>query len=206
VSETKQHLEARTTLYLSLKDALAADHAIGSQQFLYWDAANPERNLLPDVFVKRRCADWLFDNWKVWEHAAPELAVEILSPLDPRDQDWDDKMARYRASGIGEVVRFDPASQMQPVRIWDRIEGDLVERSRDGADLMECAALGLWWAVVPSDFGPQIRLARDREGNDLLLTPNEDLLRLRAELAKVRAARARMEEERLLAAKTEEGA
>ena len=51
VGETKRHLEARTTLYLLLKDAFA-DKAIGSDQFVYWDASDPRKCLSPDVFVK----------------------------------------------------------------------------------------------------------------------------------------------------------
>lgn len=198
VSETKRHLEVRTTLYLLMRDALAG-HAVGSEQFMYWDAADPQKCLSPDVFVKRGSSDALFDTWKVWERGAPDLAVEIVSASDRRDQDWGDKMLRYRASGIGEVVRFDPLDRMHPVRIWDRVEGDLVERAPGSADLHECAALGLWWVVVPSPFGPQLRLARDREGQDLLPTPDEERLRLATELAEERKARALAEHERSLA-------
>jgi hypothetical protein len=37
---------------------------------------------------------------------------------------------RYRASGIGELVRFDPLDEVQPIRVWDGFDGDLVERAR----------------------------------------------------------------------------
>ncbi len=47
VSETKRHLEARTTLYLLLKAALAGT-AIGSNQLVYWDAGDPRKCLSPD--------------------------------------------------------------------------------------------------------------------------------------------------------------
>ena len=198
VSETKRHLEVRTTLYLLMKDAIAG-HAIGSDQFVYWDARDPQRCLSPDVFVKRGTTDALFDTWKVWERGVPELAVEIVSASDRRDHDWDDKMERYQASGIHEVVRFDPANASSPVRAWDRIEGDLIERSPGSSDLYECATLGLWWVVAPSSFGPQLRLARDREGKDLLPTPDEQRLSLAEELAQERRARAQAEHAQLVA-------
>lgn len=198
VSETKRHLEARTTLYLLMKDALAG-HAIGSDQFVYWDARDPQRCLSPDVFVKRGTSDALFDTWKVWERGAPDLAVEIVSTSDRRDLDWGEKMERYQASGIGELVRFDPLDEAQPIRVWDRIEGDLVERSPESSELRECATLGMWWVVARSPFGPQLRLARDREGKALLPTPDEERLRLAEELAEERKARAQAEHERLLA-------
>ena len=199
MSESKRHLEARTTLYLLLKDALAGQAAIGSEQFVYWDATDPQKCLSPDVFVKRGCTDALFDTWKGWERGSPDVAVEIVSASDRRDQDWDEKLARYRASGIAEVVRFDPMDRIRPVRIWDHVEGDLVERAPESADPHECAALGLWWVVVPSDFGPQLRLARDREGTVLLPTPDEDRIRLAQELSEERKARALEAHKRMIA-------
>jgi hypothetical protein len=198
VSETKRHLEVRTTLYLLMRDALAG-HAVGSEQFVYWDARDPQKCLSPDVFVKRGTSDALFDTWKVWERGAPELAVEVVSASDRRDQDWDEKMERYQASGIAEVVRFDPMNAECPIRAWDRVEGDLLERSPDSSDLCECATLGMWWVVAPSAFGPQLRLARDREGKELLPTPDEQRMSLAAQLAEERRARAHAEHERLLA-------
>ncbi len=198
VSETKRHLEVRTTLYLLMKDALAG-HAIGSDQFVYWDARDPQKCLSPDVFVKRGTSDALFDTWKVWERGAPELAVEVVSASDRRDSDWDEKMERYQASGIAEVVRFDPMNATCPIRAWDRVEGELLERSPDSSDLCECATLGMWWVVAPSPFGPQLRLSRDREGKDLLPTADEQRLILAGQLAEERRARTLAEHERLLA-------
>ena len=198
VSETKRHLEARTTLYLLLKETFAGQ-AIGSDQFLYYDAADPQRCLSPDVFVKRGSNVSDFDVWKVWEGGTPELAVEIISASDRRDADWGEKMARYRASGVAEVVRFDPLDREAQVRVWDRVADDLVERAPGSPHQRECAALGLWWVVVPSDFGPQLRLARDPEGKTLLPTPTEDRVRLVRELAEERHARSQAEHERLLA-------
>jgi len=65
--------------------------------------------------------------------------------------------------------------------------------------LQECAALGLWWVVADSDYGPVLRLARDREGQDLLPTANEQRLRLEDELARERRARTVAEHERMVA-------
>lgn len=198
VTETKRHLEARTTLYLLLKHALTED-ALGSDQFVYFDAADPRRCLSPDVFVKRGSGLRDFDVWKTWKAGAPDLAVEIVSASDRRDDDWEEKLGRYRASGIGEVVRFDPADVANPVRVWDRVEDDLLEREPRSTLLRECATLGLWWVVVPAELGPQLRLARDREGKELLATPGEAEERLAEELAEERRARAEAEHARLVA-------
>jgi len=197
VSETKRHLEARTTLYLLLKDALDGA-AIGSDQFVYSDATDPHKCLSPDVFVKRGVPDSPFESWKVWERGAPDLAVEIISASDRRDEPWSEKVARYQESGINELVRFDPTSE-RAIRVWDRVDGELVERAATSPDLRACQSLGLWWMVTSSAYGPLLRLARERDGSGLLPTPNEEGVRLAQELAEERKARSLAEHDRRLA-------
>jgi hypothetical protein len=197
VSETKRHLRARTTLYLLLEEAVAGG-AVGSEQFVYWDATEPKKCLSPDAFVKLGSNDQDFDSWKVWQRGAPDLAVEIVSESDRSESEWEAKLERYQASGIGEVVRFDP-DDAAPLRVWDRVDGDLIERSPESTTLRECAALGLWWVVVPSALGALLRLARDREGDALLATPGEERFRLAEELGEERRARALAEHARALA-------
>lgn len=197
VSETKRHLEARTTLYLLLKDAFAGS-AIGSEQFVYWDPRDPRKCLSPDAFLKLGSPDATFETWKVWERGAPDIAVEIVSASDQHESDWAEKMERYEASGIRELVRFDAADAAQPIRVWDRVQGELVERAKDDPRLRACAAVGMWWVVAPSPFGLQLRLARDGEGRQLLPTPDEERVRLAAELTEERRARAAAEHERAI--------
>jgi len=189
VSETKRHLEARTTLYLLLKDAFAGK-AIGSDQFVYWSASDPRQCLSPDVFVKLDLPDEAFETWKVWERGAPDVAVEIVSKSDQRDSDWGDTLARYQACGVGELVRFDADDASRSIRVWDRVDGELIERAQDDLHLRECMTLSAWWVVAPSAYGPQLRLARDPEGRELYTTPVEDCARLKAELIEERQARA----------------
>jgi len=180
VPETNRHLEIRTALYLMLKDEVGAHATVGSEQFVYYDPTNPKRCLAPDVFVKLGKPHAVFDSWKVWERGAPDVGVEVVSAFDRPENDWDEKIERYRGAGVGEVVRFDADDADEPIRVWDHHDGDLVERRSDDPRLRECAALGLWWTVVDStELGPTLRLARDREGRDLLPTPSE--ARIRAE-------------------------
>lgn len=198
VGETKRHLEARTTLYVLLSQAFAKS-AVGSEQFVYWDAGDPRKCLSPDVFVKLRAPNETFDNWKIWERGAPDLAVEIVSASDRRDLDWEEKLERYQASGINEVVRFDAAQRSTKLRVWDRVDGELLERAPDSDTFCECATLALWWVLVPSELGLLLRLSRDREGKELLPTPSEEAMRLAVELAAERAARTEEHHARLLA-------
>ena len=121
--------------------------------------------------------------WKTWERGAPELVVEITSRSDQERWPWEEKLGRFHEMGSREVVRFDPeAAPGQRLRVWDRVEGDLVERVVEG-DASPCLVLALWWEVAPlEDIGHALRLARDVQGRDLLPTPVEAAERRIAEL------------------------
>ncbi|WP_437840569.1 Uma2 family endonuclease [Sorangium sp. So ce1153] len=190
VPETKRHLEIRTLLYLVLK-TFAERAAIGSDQFVYWSASDPSRCLAPDAFVRLGTPDTPFGSWKIWERGAPELAVEIMSEHDAAPQTWDEKLAKYHELGVLELVAFDPdAAPGERLRVWDRIEGDLVERVVE-EERSPCTVLELHWVVVPAAGHPAaLRLARTPDGADLVLTP-EEAARRSAEAEK--AARATAE-------------
>lgn len=189
VPETKDHLELRTALYQILKFRFAAEALIGSEQFVYWDPTNPAACLAPDVFVRLGTADEAFDCWKVWERGAPHLAVEIISRSDARDAVWEEKLAKYARLGIRELVRFDAEDAERPLRIWDQIEGDLVERRLPAKTGSECSTLGLYWVVVPSAELP-LRLSHDPGGKNLLSTPFEEAARAEAALQRALDAEA----------------
>ncbi|MBK8254243.1 MAG: Uma2 family endonuclease [Polyangiaceae bacterium] len=207
VPETKRHLEARTCLYLVLKHLLS-DKGVGCDQFLYWDPQDPRKCLSPDAFVKLGSLEFNFASWKVWEKGAPELAVEMVSSSDRAPTDWKDKVARYAASGVAELVRFDTDDEVQPIRVWDRIGGGLVERDKRDPNLRRCKTLELWWVVKSSQYGTELRLANDRDGVDVLPTPFEaaasraEAADIRAESADRRLQEALAEIERLRAERT----
>jgi len=201
VGETIRHLEARMALFLLTRTA-HENISVGSDQFVYYDANDPKKCLAPDVFVKRNSRIKDFDTWLVWRRGAPDLAVEVVSVADRMKLSWKEKFGRYEACGVQELVRFDPC-QIAPtptMQVWDRINGQLVERAPDSLDTYECKTLGLYWTVEMSDeYGEQLRLCRDREGKELLPTPSETLLLLEQKLAKMRRARVRERHKRLLA-------
>ena len=171
VPETKRHLELRTLLYQFLKLGFSQSAAIGSDQFVYWDPTSPSACLAPDAFVRNGQPNDLFGSWKVWERGAPHVAVEVVSASDPAT--WEEKLEKYRRLGVSELVRFDPESQLQPLRVWDLFDGDLLER-----DLSEPVAqsrfLGGYWLLVPdSELGLTLRLAHDPLGHRLYPSPAE---------------------------------
>jgi Uma2 family endonuclease len=173
VPETKRHLEQRTMLYQILKLAFAERAAIGCDQFVYWDPTDPQACLAPDAFVRSGVRDDLFRSWKVWERGAPEVAVEIVSSVDERDRNWDSKLLKYRRLGVGELVRFDPESEPVSLRIWDAINGDLVEREAVGRCAESRHLPGFWLVVEDEEQGSLLRLSHDGEGRHLYPTPVE---------------------------------
>ncbi len=172
VPEGYAHLVVRTFLFQLLQFALGPEHTVGSDQFIYWNATDPRRCLSPDVFVRLEAKQRVFGSWKTWEEGgAPDLAVEVISPNEGDGIEWDEKVARYHELGVRELVRFDPeGTPGRQIRVWDRVEGDLVERVQEERPI--CATLGLRWIVAPVADAPSgLRLAD--ETGALVLTALE---------------------------------
>jgi Uma2 family endonuclease len=174
VPETSVHMRLRTALFLILERELRGRAFVGSDQFVYWDPTDPKACLAPDLLVRLGGPLELLRSFKVWLHGAPHLAIEVVSPIDARDKNLRAKLERYRRAAIGEVVIFDPDDAVEPVRLWDFFDGDLVERDRSDPAAFRCDALGAYWKItVDATLGPMLRVARDPEGTDLWLTPEE---------------------------------
>jgi len=192
VPESGVHLRLRTALWSMLRLALGGRAMVGSDQFLYWDPTDPKQCLAPDVLVWLGAPDRPFPSWKVWERGAPHLAVEVISPSDARDRPWARKLAAYQRSGVLELVRFDPEDARRPLRLWDRLEGDLVEREVSPHELERSDVLDLFWLVEPApDLRRLLRLSRDAAGRERLLSDEESH---RAEAEAHRAAEERIRE------------
>jgi Uma2 family endonuclease len=167
--ETGVHLEVRTALYLLVRDFVGERGAVGSEQFVYWDPLDPRQCLAPGLIVRIGAAPGPFPTWKTWERGAPHLAVEVDSPSDAAEANWQRKIERYRRAGINEIARFDPEDIARPLRLWDRFEGDVVERDLDGEHALLCDALGVYWSVQShATLGRVLRLSRDALGQALL--------------------------------------
>jgi Uma2 family endonuclease len=192
VPEGKRHYKLRTFLYQVLELALADRACIGCDQFVYWNARLPGRCLSPDAFVYLGAPDCDFESWKTWERGTPQLAVEIVSDPGTEIFDWDRRYQSYLELGVRELVRFDPdAPEGARVAVWDRVDDDLIERVVE-ADATPCLTLGLHWIVRPVEGYPAgLRLARDPEGSDLLLSPAEERDAARRRVAELEAELAR---------------
>jgi hypothetical protein len=173
VPESKWHLEQRTVLYQILLLAFRERAVVGCDQFVYWDPTDPRKCLAPDAFVRLGTPDEPFRTWKVWERGAPEVAVEILSESDESDRDWNAKLANYRRLGVRELVCFDPERDPPSLRVWNAVEGDLVERALTSARAASHCLPGTWVVVPDPVAGALLRLSRDSDGQDLFPTPAE---------------------------------
>ena len=189
--ESRRHHRLRTTLFLVLHREFAPHSTIGCDQFVYFDATDPRRCLAPDAFVKLGVPDHDFDAYLVWEEGTPEVAFEVLSPSDsPERWTFKEKLRRYRSLGVRELVCFNlDAKPGKRLRVWDRLEHDLVERVVTN-ERTPCLVLGL--TMLVGNVGPDpiaLRFARDPAGRDLVLTPQELLAAATAERDRAAAAR-----------------
>lgn len=170
VPESKRHLELRTLLYQVLKLAFAERAAVGCDQFVYWDPTDPGACVAPDAFVHFGVADPWFRSWKVWERGAPQVAVEIISDSDEREDAWAEKLERYQRLAVSELVRFDPEAQARPLRIWDRVDEQLLERQLLAPRARSRFLDGFWLAIEQPECGLTLRLSTDEQGMGLFPT------------------------------------
>ncbi len=177
VPESRRHEKTRHLLAAIIEHALGENGLVCSDQFLYWDADDPRRCLAPDVCFRAGAPRDLVTSWKTWERGAPHVGVEIVSEGDRWGPPFKKKLERYRQTGVLEVVRYDWDDTENPIRIWDRVDGDLTERDRNDPEAFRCDSLGWYWCQrLDPELGLTLRLARNRDGTDLVLTPVEAAL------------------------------
>jgi len=173
VPESTLHGDLRTLLMLFLRQAFADVAMVGSEQFVYWDPTDPRACLSPDAFVRFGSKHEHFLSWKVWERGAPHVAVEIISHSDSSESSWLEKLEKYRRLGVSELVRFDPEAPEQPLRIWDFVGDDLLER-RLFEPWAQSRHLGGYWLPVENATGDlTLRLSHDEHGQHLFPTAAE---------------------------------
>ncbi|MBN1609145.1 MAG: Uma2 family endonuclease [Polyangiaceae bacterium] len=186
--ETQLHMELRSLLYELLVDYLGLEFTVGSEQFVYYAADDPHQSVAPDAFVRLEPRGERIRSWKTWERGAPEVAAEIVSDSDAPEPSVQDKLARYRRLGVRELVRFDPqAPAGSRLRVWDRVEGDLVERQVAG-ERAASQVLSLVWVVAAADDHEAALRVAEPEGG-LVLTRTEARQAAEADRQAAEAAR-----------------
>lgn len=174
VPETGRHLLLRTALFLALRHAFQERALVTSEQFVYWDPTDCTQCLAPDVAVRLGGPSEPIDVWKAWELGAPHVALEIASNHDRSKAERDRKLQRYRRAGVQEVVWFDPEDSAVALRLFDLLDGDLVERDSTVPEARRSATLGLYWTVNDDPIlGRTLGAAWDATGLSPLPTPEE---------------------------------
>jgi Uma2 family endonuclease len=188
VPETQLHMELRSLLYQLLVDYLGEEATVGSDQFVYYAADDPHQSVAPGAFVRLEPPRGMIRSWKTWERGAPEVAVELVSDSDAPEQDLEEKLARYRRLGVRELVRLDPqAPPGKQLRVWQRVEEDLVEREVIGGR-MPSAVLALVWVAAPAEHHDAALRIEDPGTRSLVPTRTEAReAEARAREAEVRA-------------------
>lgn len=172
--ESALHLHLRTALFLILERKLRGRAYVGSDQFVYWDATDPKLCLAPDAFVRLGGPSELLRSYQTWKHGAPNVAVEIISDTDGGPRELERRLERYRRAAIEELVYFDPENRERPLRLWDWVESDLVERDLSAPNALYCDALEAFWCLRPDPrLGRMLRLAEGADGTGLWPTPEE---------------------------------
>ena len=154
MGQSGRHYRMCNALYEILRAAAGDEHTVSCDAFVYFDAANPERKLAPDGAVKLGVPQHDFDSWKSWERGTPELAFGGTPfPSDsPERWTFEEKLRRYRALGVGQLVVFhvdgEPGSRL---RVWDRIDGNLVERTVTD-ERTPCLTLDAFLVITPVEI------------------------------------------------------
>lgn len=161
LGQGQKHLSRCFMLFEILRRACGAEHSVVSDMFVYWNATSSKLCRAPDAAIKLGLpsaitADTL--SWKTWELGVPEVVVEVLSASDTRER-WTltEKRDAYAEMGVDEFVCFDfDAPEGKRLRVWDRIDGDFVERVVEGETspsipLSEVLGATIAWTIAPGD-------------------------------------------------------
>ena len=156
---------ARALLVKSIEQHLGSSALVRANQALYWDPTDPKGYLVPDVALRRNTPSDRSLVWNTWARGAPHVAVELVSNEDQPELPLEEQLRRYQRAGVAEVVRFDRDDPNTPIRLWDFLDGDLVERDPVSLDARFCDALELYWCVQNHpELGAVLGLAQSESG------------------------------------------
>ncbi len=152
---------------------------IGQDVFFAWIPREPLVRVSPDVFVVDKPPDPPPSSIQTWlpGHKPPRFALEVVS--QDKTKDHEDAPLRYAQLGCTELVVFDPAApsgrrpDRQPLTVYRRQEDGAFARVYAGAGPAPSRELDAWLVVRPEHDRPRLRIARNAEGMDIVLTGDE---------------------------------
>ncbi len=203
LAESPRHMAAINHAFVVLQHwfTRAARVHVGSCENLFYAEGDPEKKLVPDLFVVRGLAELPEPSYRVWEVGkAPDFVLEVASPSNER-RDVGEKQALYAAMGVGEYWRFNPIGAL----MWPRQEGARLEGGRLSRLAYEPLSAGVDGSIYSETLGLELRVG-DRRGQEHLLRfrdpqTGKDLLTFEeSERGRLEERSRRLEAERALSA------
>jgi Uma2 family endonuclease len=178
----------------ALREEQRREGYIGWDVFVEWDPNDPRARVSPDMFLlEGQPASISPSIWQTWRPGCepPVFAMEIVSKKS-RAKDHDHNPMRYAALGTDELAIFDPephGDEAFRLQVFRRTPRGQFLRVYAGPGPAESKVLRAWLVAV--DGGAHVRLARNADGTDLVLTAEEQV---RVERERVSALEARLRE------------
>jgi Uma2 family endonuclease len=187
---------------VALREEQGREAYIGWDVFIEWDPNDPRARVSPDMFLLDGQSPFIAPSiWNTWQPGCdpPSFALEIVSKKS-RTKDYDQNPPRYAALGVDELVVFDAephGEETFALQLYRRTSRGQFLRMYAGTGPVRSKVLRAWLVVVaqPGEGGPHVRLARDAEGTDLVLTGEERATTAEAQ-ANAERERANAERER----------
>ncbi|MGE0130428.1 MAG: Uma2 family endonuclease [Blastocatellales bacterium] len=192
MAETDLHRKLILEVIFALSNLFRNDPNayVSGNLFIYYDKANPKRNIAPDVFFVRGVPKGDRRVYFLWEEGvAPQVVIEISSEHTWKD-DVFKKFHTYEKLGVHEYFIFDPTSDYikgSPLIGFRLEDGEYVEMELVD-DRLHSDELGLDLVIAENT----LRLFNPGTGKFLLTTDEEAEARMRAE-AEVEKLRAEIE-------------
>ncbi len=188
MAETDDHRELMLDLIETLKAhyAMRQDVYVSGNLLLFYQKGNPRRHVSPDVFVVFGVPKHNRDHYLLWEEGkGPDVVFELTSK-STRREDQVTKLALYRDTlKVKEYYLFDPhGDYLQPRLQGYRLRAGRYTRIRPVDKRLPSQVLGF----NLEENGKALRLYDPAEGR-WLLTPAEELERLRGEIDRLRQQR-----------------
>ena len=165
------------------KSATSASQAFVARNLaVRWDEHHPKVGVDPDICVVQPAPPDAADltSVRTWlpGHAAPRLAIEVVSENNPR-KDYAIAPDKYAASGVSELWIFDPllagpSTHGGPHRfqIWSRESDGDFTRIYAGAGPAFSPMMSAWLVAV--DEGRRVRIADDEASTRFWTTAEEN--------------------------------
>ena len=115
MAESPRHADAILYALATLRNRFAGSRfvQVGANMNLFYEEGDPEKKLVPDLFVVRSLAALPEPSYKVWEAGRPpDFVLEVASPSSA-GRERGEKQVLYASMGVAEYWRFNPGGTLK---------------------------------------------------------------------------------------------